>query len=75
MKKLALCLSLSALALVAGAQPKDLKVAIDATYEPFTFKTADGKPTGFDVDIALAKPNCARPARSAPAKKSNSTIA
>jgi arginine/ornithine transport system substrate-binding protein len=31
-----------------------LKVAIDPTYEPFTFKTADGKPTGFDVDIAEA---------------------
>jgi arginine/ornithine transport system substrate-binding protein len=32
----------------------DLKVAIDPTYEPFSFKTADGKPTGFDIDIALA---------------------
>ncbi len=31
-----------------------LKVAIDPTYEPFTFKTADGQPTGFDVDIANA---------------------
>ncbi len=31
-----------------------LKVAIDPTYEPFTFKTADGKPTGFDVDVANA---------------------
>jgi arginine/ornithine transport system substrate-binding protein len=31
-----------------------LKVAIDPTYEPFTFKTPDGKPTGFDVDIANA---------------------
>ena len=31
-----------------------LKVAIDPTYEPFTFKTADGKPTGFDVDVATA---------------------
>jgi arginine/ornithine transport system substrate-binding protein len=31
-----------------------LKVAIDPTYEPFTYKTADGKPTGFDVDIANA---------------------
>ena len=31
-----------------------LKIAIDPTYEPFTFKTADGKPTGFDVDIANA---------------------
>ena len=29
-------------------------MAIDPTYEPFTFKTADGQPTGFDVDIAEA---------------------
>ncbi len=32
----------------------DLRVAIDPTYEPFTYKTADGKPTGFDIDIANA---------------------
>ena len=32
----------------------ELRVAIDPTYEPFTFKTADGKPTGFDVDVAEA---------------------
>ena len=38
----------------AAAPAPDLKVAIDPTYEPFTFKTADGKPTGFDVDIAEA---------------------
>lgn len=38
----------------APAAPAELKVAIDPTYEPFTFKTADGKPTGFDVDIATA---------------------
>jgi arginine/ornithine transport system substrate-binding protein len=38
----------------AAAPAPELKVAIDATYEPFTFKTADGKPTGFDVDIAQA---------------------
>ena len=31
-----------------------LKVAIAPTYEPFTFKSADGQPTGFDVDIANA---------------------
>ena len=37
-----------------SAQATDLKVAIDPTYEPFTYKTADGKPTGFDVDIANA---------------------
>lgn len=45
------------------AQAVDLKVAIDPTYEPFTYKTSDGKPTGFDVDIANAicaemKRNC-----------------
>ncbi len=34
-----------------AADLKPLKVAIDPTYEPFTFKTADGKPTGFDVDM------------------------
>ncbi len=37
-----------------AAAPPELKVAIDPTYEPFTFKTADGQPTGFDVDIANA---------------------
>lgn len=37
-----------------AAAPAELKVAIDPTYEPFTFKTADGKPTGFDVDMANA---------------------
>ena len=38
----------------APAEMPELRVAIDPTYEPFTFKTADGKPTGFDVDIAEA---------------------
>jgi arginine/ornithine transport system substrate-binding protein len=47
---LALGLSLSATA----KDWKEIRVAIDPTYKPFTFKTADGKPTGFDVDIALA---------------------
>lgn len=37
-----------------AAAPTELKVAIDPTYEPFTFKGADGSPTGFDVDIASA---------------------
>ena len=47
----------------APATLPDLKVAIDPTYEPYTFKTADGKPTGFDIDFAQAicaeiKRNC-----------------
>ncbi len=54
MKKLLVAAAITAIGATAFAQGKDLKVAIDATYEPFTFKTADGKPTGFDVDIASA---------------------
>ncbi|MCV0440811.1 MAG: ABC transporter substrate-binding protein [Hydrogenophaga sp.] len=44
----------TAAAPMTPAEMAELKVAIDPTYEPFTFKTADGKPTGFDVDIADA---------------------
>ncbi len=54
MKKLLLAIALGSVCAVSFAQGKDLKVAIDPTYEPFTYKTADGKPTGFDVDIAKA---------------------
>ena len=54
MKKLIAALAISAVGVTAFAQAKELKVAIDPTYEPFTFKTANGKPTGFDVDIANA---------------------
>lgn len=53
MKKLLLAVVLGAFGATSFAQGKDLKVAIDPTYEPFTYK-ADGKPTGFDVDIASA---------------------
>jgi arginine/ornithine transport system substrate-binding protein len=38
----------------AASSAPVLRVAIDPTYEPFTFKTPDGKPAGFDVDIAEA---------------------
>ncbi len=53
MKKMILALALCTLGATAFAQGKDLKVAIDPTYEPFTYK-AEGKPVGFDVDIANA---------------------
>ena len=33
---------------------QEIRVAISPTYKPFTYKTEDGKPTGFDVDIAQA---------------------
>jgi arginine/ornithine transport system substrate-binding protein len=53
MKKLMLALALCTLGATSFAQGKDLRVAIDPTYEPFTYK-AEGKPVGFDVDIANA---------------------
>lgn len=53
MKKLLLAIALGCVCTLSFAQGKDLKVAVDPTYEPFTFK-ADGKLTGFDVDIANA---------------------
>ncbi|NIC43556.1 ABC transporter substrate-binding protein [Aquabacterium sp. A08] len=53
MKKLLSLVVLGAVSTLTWAQA-ELKVAIDPTYEPFTYKTADGKPTGFDVDIAEA---------------------
>lgn len=54
MKKLILFVAMAAVSSWSAAQGADLRVAIDPTYEPFTFKTSDGKPAGFDVDIAEA---------------------
>ena len=54
MKKILATVALSACALGPTWAASDLRVAIDPTYEPFTYKTPDGKPTGFDVDIANA---------------------
>ena len=57
MLKKSLLLGAVALAMsvsVSAKEWKEVRVAIDPTYKPFTFKTADGKPTGFDVDIASA---------------------
>ena len=31
-----------------------IRIGVDATYKPFTYKTADGQLAGFDVDIAKA---------------------
>ena len=38
----------------AAGQWPELRVAIDPTYKPFTYKTESGEPAGFDVDIAKA---------------------
>jgi len=32
----------------------ELRIGVDAAYKPFTYKTEDGKLTGFDIDIANA---------------------
>ena len=47
-------LALAASFSVAAKDWKEIRVAIDPTYKPFTFKTADGKPTGLDVKMAEA---------------------
>ncbi len=57
MLKKTLFLAALAIGLSAPASAKDwsqIRVAVDLTYKPFTYKTDDGKPTGFDVDIAEA---------------------
>ena len=38
----------------AASQWPELRVAIDPTYKPFTYKTDSGEPAGFDVDVANA---------------------
>lgn len=56
----ALLLSISLGFLVLASHPADardwtvLRVGIDPTYKPFTYKTEDGQPAGFDIDIANA---------------------
>lgn len=52
MRKTLIALAVAAIA--APAFAADLKVAVDPTYEPFTYKTPQGEVTGFDVDIAKA---------------------
>jgi arginine/ornithine transport system substrate-binding protein len=54
---LAVPLFLVALVFAPFAAAKDwteLRVGVDAAYKPFTYKTEDGKLTGFDIDIANA---------------------
>lgn len=57
MKKLVMfgALALSMLSLTAVAEDaKPIRLGIEAAYPPFSMKTADGKLTGFDVDIGDA---------------------
>ncbi|MGA2550702.1 MAG: ABC transporter substrate-binding protein [Burkholderiaceae bacterium] len=54
----AVVISALGLALSVGmAQAKEwteIRIGVDAAYKPFTYKTEDGKLTGFDIDIARA---------------------
>lgn len=51
----ALTVALTALANPALARDwSNVRIGVDATYKPFTYKTPDGKLAGFDVDIANA---------------------
>jgi arginine/ornithine transport system substrate-binding protein len=52
MRKTLIAVAVAAIA--APALAADLRVAVDPTYEPFTYKTPQGEVTGFDVDIAKA---------------------
>ncbi|MEW6422074.1 MAG: transporter substrate-binding domain-containing protein [Deinococcota bacterium] len=51
---LALTAGLSAQAAVPTLTPGVLKIAMEGTYPPFTYKDEQGQLTGFDVDIAKA---------------------
>lgn len=37
-----------------AADLKDLRIGTDATYEPFEYKSPDGKLVGFEIDLANA---------------------
>ncbi|MDP3841340.1 MAG: ABC transporter substrate-binding protein [Oxalobacteraceae bacterium] len=54
LKHLAAIVGLSFAVSVQAAGMKELRVGQDPTYEPFEYKTPDGKLVGFEVDIANA---------------------
>ncbi|PNH83165.1 ABC transporter substrate-binding protein [Vibrio diazotrophicus] len=54
MKKLALGLACCSALFGSAAFAKEVRLASDFTYPPFNYKNADGKPVGFDIEIADA---------------------
>ncbi|MEO6353020.1 MAG: transporter substrate-binding domain-containing protein, partial [Burkholderiaceae bacterium] len=54
LKHLVAIIGLSFAVSVQAADMKELRVGQDPTYEPFEYKTPDGKLVGFEVDIANA---------------------
>ncbi|QNM97806.1 transporter substrate-binding domain-containing protein [Chitinimonas koreensis] len=49
-----LAASLLMLQAAHAADAKPLRIGIDPTFKPFTYKLPDGTPTGFDIEIAQA---------------------
>jgi arginine/ornithine transport system substrate-binding protein len=47
-------MSLTALGTAAAKEWTVIRIGVDPTYKPFTYKTPDGQVTGFDADIARA---------------------
>ncbi|WP_238552055.1 transporter substrate-binding domain-containing protein [Herminiimonas sp. CN] len=54
LKHLVAVIGLSCVVSAQAADLKELRVGQDPTYEPFEYKTPDGKLVGFEVDIANA---------------------
>ncbi|OBT16945.1 nickel transporter [Vibrio sp. UCD-FRSSP16_10] len=54
MKKILLAITVIASLTCATAMAKEVRLASDFTYAPFNYKNADGKPVGFDIEIADA---------------------
>ena len=52
MKKIALLAAFVASGLAHAADP--IRIGVEAAYEPFAYKSADGKLVGFDIDMANA---------------------
>ena len=63
LKHLITIIGLTCTVAVQAADLKELRIGTDATYEPFEFKSPDGKIIGFEIDLANAicaemKRNC-----------------
>ncbi len=54
MKKIILGLACAAALLGTTVQAKEIRLASDFTYPPFNYKNSEGKPVGFDIEIADA---------------------
>ncbi|MBW3697765.1 ABC transporter substrate-binding protein [Vibrio sp. T187] len=54
MKKFALGIACATTLLCSAVQAKEVRLASDFTYPPFNYKNSEGKPVGFDIEIADA---------------------